>query len=292
MAGGAFSFSVMSLMVKLAGRTLPSQEIVLARSLIMLALTLALLRRSGTPIRGTRRGLLLLRGAFGLGALSCFYYSVVHLPLAEATLIQYTNPAFTALFAAVALRERLRGRDVAMLVLSLAGVVVITRPAFLFGGSERLDPAAVAIAVGGAVLSGAAYTTTRKLAATESTMVIVFWFALVSVAGSLPVPSATAVMPGPTECLILLGVGLATFGGQVLFTRGLAIEAAGRATAIAYIQIVFAALWGVLFFGDSPDAWSGAGAALVVLSTFVLSVGASRAAPGEPAAAPLPLGRS
>jgi drug/metabolite transporter (DMT)-like permease len=290
MAGGALSFSVMSLLVKLAGRTLPSQEIVLVRSAVMLALSFAVLRGTRIDPRGTRRGLLLLRGILGFGALSCFYYSVVHLPLGDATVIQYTNPAFTAFFAAVALRERLRARDVAMLLLSLAGVLLITRPALLFGGTERLDPAAVGIALCGAMLSGAAYTTVRKLGATEPALVIVFWFALVGVLGSLPVPSATALMPSAAEWLILLGVGLSTYGGQVLFTRGLALEAAGRATAIAYVQIVFAALWSALFFREWPDVWTGAGAALIIASTFALST-SSKPAPAPPPTS-LPLGRS
>ncbi len=289
MAGGAFSFSVMSLLVKVAGRGLPSQEIVLARSVIMLALTVAVLRRMRTPARGNRRGLLLLRGLFGFGALSCFYWSLVHLPLADATVIQYTNPAFTALFAALVLREHLRLRDGIMLLLSLAGIVLITRPALLFGGTERLDPFAVTIAACGAALSGAAYTTVRKLSATEPTMVIVFWFALVSTFGSLPVPSATSVLPSPLHWLILLGIGMSTYGGQVLFTRGLALERAGRATAIAYVQIVFAALWSTLFFGESPDLWTAAGALLVVASTFALST-TPKPAPAPPAS--LPLGRS
>jgi len=289
MAGGALSFSVMSLLVKLAGRGLPSQEIVLARSVIMLALTLAVLRRTRTPARGNRRGLLLVRGLFGFGALSCFYWSLVHLPLADATVIQYTNPAFTALFAAFALREHLRLRDGVMLALSLAGIVLITRPALLFGGTERLDPLAVAVAVCGAALSGAAYTTVRKLGSTEPTMVIVFWFALVSTLGSLPVPSATSVVPSPVEWLVLLGIGVSTYGGQVLFTRGLALEPAGRATAIAYVQIVFAALWSTIFFGEAPDLWTAAGALLVVASTFALST-TPKPKPAPPHT--LPLGRS
>jgi drug/metabolite transporter (DMT)-like permease len=121
-------------------------------------------------------------------------------------------------------------------------------------------------------------------------MVIVFWFSLVSTVGSLPVPSATSVVPSPVEWLVLAGIGLSTYGGQVLFTRGLALEAAGRATAIAYVQIVFAALWSALFFREWPDVWTGAGAALIIASTFALST-SSKPAPAPPPTS-LPLGRS
>src|SRR5690606_10596430 len=83
MATGAFFFSVMSLLVKLAGQGVPSQEIVLVRSLIMALLSYAALRQRRIRVLGTQRPLLVLRGLLGFGALSCFYYAIVHLPLAD-----------------------------------------------------------------------------------------------------------------------------------------------------------------------------------------------------------------
>jgi uncharacterized membrane protein len=115
MALGAFWASIMSLLVKLAGRRIPSQELVLVRALITLALSYAALRRAGLGVRGTHPRLLVLRGVAGCAGLTCFYYSLVHLPLGEATLIQYTNPVFAAVMAAVVLRERVGAREVACL---------------------------------------------------------------------------------------------------------------------------------------------------------------------------------
>ena len=69
------------------------------------------------------------------------------------------------------------------------------------------------------------------------------------------------------EWLLLGGVGLATQLGQVSLTRGLQSEPAGRATAISYFQVVLAAGWGVLFFAEVPDAWTLAGALLILLGT-------------------------
>ncbi|HUE77937.1 MAG TPA: DMT family transporter, partial [Longimicrobiales bacterium] len=269
MATGAFFFSVMSLLVKLAGRGVPSQEIVFARSLIMTVLSFALLRRQGIAPLGRQRGLLIVRGLFGFAALSCFYYAIVHLPLADATVIQYTNPVFTALLAAVLLSERLRLREVGLVLVSLAGVVLMARPAFLFGGvSERLDMVAAGIALLGAVLSAGAYVTVRRLGATEDPLVIVFYFAALSTIGSLPLTAMDAVMPTAAEWAALAGIGVLTQFGQVLMTKGLRAEAAGRAMAVGYMQIVFAAIWGALFFAEFPDLWGFAGALLIVAGTF------------------------
>ena len=70
MAVGAFFFSIMSLLVKLAGQRLPSQEMVLARSATMLGLSWIGLRRAGLSWLGARhRSLLVIRGIFGFSAL-------------------------------------------------------------------------------------------------------------------------------------------------------------------------------------------------------------------------------
>jgi drug/metabolite transporter (DMT)-like permease len=274
MAGAAFFFSVMSLLVKATGQRLPVQEVVLARSSVGAVICWYSLRRRGIPLWGDRKGLLLLRGLLGYGALSCFFYALVHLPLAEATVIQYTNPVFTALLAAVFLAETMRGRHVAFVLLSLVGVVLMTRPAFLFGGLDQsLDPVAVAVALLGAILSAGAYVTVRRLGRTEDPVVIVFYFALVATAGSIPLTAMNPVMPVAWEWLGLAGIGVVTQVAQVLMTKGLREERAGRAMAVGYMQIVFAALWGLLFFAEFPDLWGAAGALVIILATAGIAQG-------------------
>ena len=282
MAAGAFFFSLMSLLVKVAGQRLPSQEIVLARAAIMLVLTYAALRRAGVPLWGTERRLLVVRGLVGFVGLSGFYYAVVHVPLADATVIQYMNPIFAALIAVPVLGERVRLREAASVLVSLVGVVLVMRPTFLLGsvGAAPLDPVAVGIGLVGALGSGSAYVFVRKLGATEHPLVIIFYFALVSTLAALPLGLFGALWPTPLEWLVLLGVGVTTQLGQVSITRGLMLERAGRATGVGYLQIVFAALWGALFFAEYPDAGTVLGALLIVGSTLALA-GAGRRGQGS-----------
>lgn len=283
MAAGAFSFSVMAALVKLAGRTLPTMEVVVARSLVTGGLSWLVLFRAGTPLGGREPRLLLLRGVLGFLSLTCFYYAVVHLPLADATVIQYTNPVFTALIAALLLKEALRRREVALTLGSLVGVVLVTRPSFLFGGEGAgLAPLGVAAAIAGALFSASAYVTVRRLRG-EEPMVVVFWFGAVSLVLGLPfLLVGDPRLPQGWEWLLLLGVGVSTHLGQVFLTRGLMLEPAGRATAVGYLQILFAAVWGLLIFGERPDAATALGAGVVVGCTWLLA--RSRATP--PAVAP------
>lgn len=272
MVAGAFFFSIMSLLVKIAGQRLSSQEVVLARSVVTLSLSAWAVRRAGVSPWGHQRGKLVFRGVAGFLALSCFYHTITHLPLADATVIQYTNPVYAGLLAVPLLGERLRRREVLSVLGSLVGVVLVTRPTFLFGGSAHaLPPLTVAIGLLGAMCSAAAYITVRKLGATEHPAVIVAYFSFISMVASMPFAAMGAVWPTPLEWLVLLGVGVSTQLGQIAITHGLRMERAGTATATAYLQIVFAATLGVLFFGEIPDAGTLFGAAMIVGSTLALA---------------------
>ncbi|MGM0558064.1 MAG: DMT family transporter [Myxococcota bacterium] len=287
MALSAFFFSVMGALVKLVGETLPSQEIVFFRSLLVLIFAYIELKRLGIPTWGENKKLLVIRGTTGFIALSCFYYAVTHLPLADATVIMYSNPVFTGILAAIFLKESLTKIEVGGVFLSIIGVVLIAQPSFVFGGESRLDLLDVTIAMGGAIFAAISYVIVRELRRTEQPMVVVFYFPLIATPASIPLALPDAVVPGWYELGLLLAIGVVTHIAQVTMTKGLHLEKAGRATAVSYLQIVFAFILGMLFFDEFPNILSVAGAVLIVGSTVAIARYGSRGAvePDEPGAA-------
>ncbi len=272
MIGSAFMFSLMGLFVKVAGRHLPSQEIVLIRSIVTLFYSYLLLRWQRVSWRGQRTGLLILRGMVGFVSLSCLYFALTRLPLADALVLQHTSPVFTTLLAALWLKEPIGRREIAGVLLSLIGVVLVARPGFLFGThTAGLDPLGVAAAVGAAIFSAGAYTIVRELRRTEHPLTIVFYFPLVSTIGSLPMALPTAVWPSPLDWLVVVaGVGLSAQIAQVWMTRGLAEEQAGRAVAMNYLQVAFGVLWGLFFFHEIPTLLSLLGMGLIFVGTWLV----------------------
>ena len=274
----AFAFSIMTSFVKIAGERLPSQEVVAARAAVSLLLSWLLLRRAGVSPWGTHRRLLFFRGFLGYLALSCVFHSVATMPLADATVIQYLYPIFTAVLATVMLGESPTLRIAVAGLASLAGVVLVAKPSFLFGSvAAAPHPLDLMIAVGGALFTAIAYVGVKRLTALEHPLVIVFYFPLVTLPATLPALLHSAVLPQGTEWLALVGVGVATQAGQVWFTRGLQFETATRATALTYLQVVFATTWGALFFAEIPDHRSVLGALLVVSGAFLLGVTRTKA---------------
>jgi hypothetical protein len=77
----------------------PMQAVVFSRGVMMTAIFVAASRWQGVPLFGKRPVMLLLRGLLGYAALSCYFYSVQHLPLGDAVLLQYSHPVFVAAIA-------------------------------------------------------------------------------------------------------------------------------------------------------------------------------------------------
>ena len=273
MAVGAFWFSLMSVCVKLAGRRLPSMEIVFFRGLLTLGLSYAIIRRHGLANPwGTHRPLLVLRGTLGAAALCCFMFSLTHLPLGEATLIQYTNPIFAVIIAAVWFRERMRAAEFAALAGALAGVIMVTRPSAIFGGAGGHIPVGHAlIALLGAAFAGSAYATIRRLRG-EHPDVVVFYLPLMQIPMSIPFIASSWRWPTWPEWLLLIGMGISTQLAQLNMTRGLQLERTARATTTGYLQIVFAGVWGATIFGEHPGLWTFIGALVILGSTVALVV--------------------
>ncbi|KAL4431067.1 hypothetical protein ABPG75_006323 [Micractinium tetrahymenae] len=140
--GSSFFVSLMSIVAKLAGQMgLPVMELVLARSLVLLAVSAATLARQGAdarwPWRSARRWLLLLRGCLGLGAITSLYAAVQYLPLADVATITFLAPVFVAAAAPLLLGER-AGRGVALgMPLCLLGVVFVSPPFCLAPAPRR-----------------------------------------------------------------------------------------------------------------------------------------------------------
>lgn len=265
----ALAFSLMGVCVKQVGSRIPVVEVVLARALLNLAMTWWMLRRLGISPWGQRRGLLAVRGLLGSLALWCVYDALVQLPLASATVLQYLYPSATALLGWLWLREPLGRGVLAGIGLGWLGVLLVARPGGLLPGAPALPAAGVLAAVGGALLTALAYVSVRALGRSEHPLVIVFWFPLLAIPLCLPLVAAQPLLPTGPEALWLLGVGIFTQVGQVFLTQGLTQLPVARSTAIGYSQVLFAALWGGLFFGEQPDGWTALGALLILAAALI-----------------------
>lgn len=204
-----------------------------------------------------------LRGATLVGCTMMFFTGLQTLPLADAYAISFVSPLFVAAMAAVVLREHVGAARWAAVVIGLLGVVVIIRPAGIFGGAGASYGWAAAYPLGMAFLFAAYQIMTRLLGSTDGPLVILF----IGVAAGTVITSAAVplvwVPLAPGHYAAFLGLGSIGLAAHWCLIQAFARAEAAHLAPFIYTQILWAVLLGVVAFGDVPDAPTLIGAAIV-----------------------------
>jgi drug/metabolite transporter (DMT)-like permease len=145
--------------------------------------------------------------------------------------------------------------------------MAVARPSLLFGTARALDATAVALGLVSAVFAAGSYVTIRGIRR-DPPVLVVFYFAAVTVLLCVPIVWGGWVDVTLADVLLVIGIGIATHVGQVCITWAFRMERAGAVSAVGYLQIVFAAGWGWLLFAEVPDGWTWVGAAVIVVATL------------------------
>lgn len=266
----AFAFALMSSCVKLVSTYgIPVFEIVAARAVVSLIISYADIKRKRISVWGNNKKLLIARGVAGSLALICVYFAVATLPLAEATILQYLHPVFTALLALVFLRERIQLSTIICIAFCIVGLLVMVSPGLTFDSTAALPWLSVTAALLGALGSAIAYVIVKRLSSSEDSSVIIFYFPLIALPLSVLFLGNDFVMPDTEALLLLLFVGISTQVGQIGLTKAMQTEVASKATAYSYVQVVFSIILGWLFFSEIPSIWTWAGGTLIIIGAFI-----------------------
>jgi drug/metabolite transporter (DMT)-like permease len=266
----AFAFSLMTACVKLVSTyNIPVFEIIAARALVSLVISYIDIKRKRISVWGNNKKLLIARGMAGTLALVCVYYAVTTLPLAEATLLQYTYPVFTAVLAFFFLKERIQRSTLICIILSLFGLLVMVMPNLSINSGIVLPWFSVLAALLGALGSAIAYVIVKRLSQGEDSSVIIFYFPLIALPLSIILLGDNFVMPNIEALILLLLVGIFTQVGQVGLTKAMQSEVATKVTAFSYIQVVFSILFGFIIFSEVPSAWTLSGGALIIIGALI-----------------------
>lgn len=277
----SLSFGVMGALVKLASQTLPYQEVIFFRSAGGLVLIGAYAAIARIPLIVNDKGLLVWRGIMGWMALACYFYAIARIPLANAVLLNYTSPFFTALLSALLLGERLTRPIVACLLLATSGVALVVAPpapgsAFWLAFTDW----GALIALGSGFFAAMAYVAVKRATLRNSPWAIVLVFSAVATALSVPFMWSSYRAPSPHEAWVLLGVAVTATLAQVCMTYGYSLARASTASTISLLTPLVAAMLGIAYFGDLPTWGTWVGGGMILAAGIVL---ASRPASVTPA---------
>lgn len=263
---------------------LPLFVAVFFRYLVALLLAIVIVMRAGGPaLLSTRHPMLQsLRGLMLLSATWLNFAAISYLQLAQTAAISFTIPLWVCALSVPLLGEKVGLWRWSAVIIGFLGVLVIMRPGTMGFHWAMLFSLASA-------LCGSIYNIlTRKVGGRDRAETSLFYVGLVGCLAAATPLGWYWQLPEGWQWVILLAIGLCGGVGHLMLIQAHRLAPASLLAPFIYTQIVWMILLGFAMFGDLPDAWTLAGAAIVIASGLfvfmrerVLGREATVAAPGD-----------
>ena len=261
-------FAMMSVMVKLSGGRIPLFQQVFFRNIVMIFFAIITLYAKNISIKVKKENIvrLSLRCVFGFLGVIALFYANNHLLLANAQILQKTNPLFVAILAIFILGEAPTLKRSLLLIGGFVGAFIIINPTGDFHNIK-----ASIIGLSSALFGAIAYTMVGKMSGRVDKMVIIFYFSLFSSLASVIPMVKSYVMPTALEWIYLILIGVFAAGGQYFITKA---YTSGRASTVAffdYTGVVISPLLGLLIFSESISVRIIIGMVLIIICGYLSS---------------------
>ncbi|PHQ70576.1 MAG: EamA family transporter [Sneathiella sp.] len=262
----SFLFVGVTVIVRHLGSTMPAIEAAFIRYFLgsLIILPLVIRHWNGIPKAATSR-LYAVRGlVHGIGVM-LWFYAMARIPIAEVVAIGYVAPIFVTLGAAVFLGEKLHMRRIAGVLCGFVGAMIILRPGFQEISLGQLAQLCAA------PLFATSFIIAKKLSATQSSSIIV---------GMLSISCTIVLLPGaiwqwrpPTmdEIAWLALTALIATTGHFTMTKAFQAAPITVTQPLGFLQLIWAALLGMLLFNEALDPYVFIGGGLVVGAATYIS---------------------
>lgn len=261
---GMVMFTLNDVLGKWLVATYSAQQVMLVRSLAALLVLLPFFWRHGWQriIRVERPRLQVLRALLAAVEATAFYFAVAYMPLADTMTYWLAAPIYIAALSPLMLGEHVGWRRWTAILIGFAGVVIALEPSAASFALPAL------IALGGSVAYSFAIIFSRSLRATPDTT-LVFWqmaaAVIVSLIGIAIHPANWTPVP-PLDLGLLGLLGVVAMSAHMLVNRSLKLADAATVVPLQYTLLIWAVLFGWMFFGDVPRPAMMVGAGCIVAS--------------------------
>lgn len=257
---GAALISLNDALIKSLTSHYPVGQLLLMRGFFILPWILLLAYRAGglESLKVKSLGGQALRASCVVGSSFLFVNGLVHLQLADAIAITFIGPLFITALAPFVLGEYVGWRRWIAVLIGFAGILLMVRP-----GQGALQWA-ILFPLGAALCGSVRDLITRRLSQTETNVAVLFVTTCAVILAALTtVPFAWSQIR-----IVDLGTfaasGMLIAGGQYLMIEAFRKGEAALVAPFKYSYMIWAVLFGFLFFGHLPDHWTLAGTAIVI----------------------------
>lgn len=272
-------FSLNDVMGKWLVSTYSVGQLLVVRSMAALLVMSPLILRVGwrTLIDVERPGILALRVVLASLEVASFYYAVIYMPLADAITFWMAAPIYVAALSPLLLGEHVGWRRWTAIGVGFIGVLIALRPS-----AETLTPQAL-VAIFGSLCFGLMMITGRAVRH-SSGLALVFWPTVGAGLFGLVLSLRSWTPPAGLDFALLALLGVVALSAHFFTNRSLQLADASTVTPYQYTLLVWAVIFGWLFFSETPHITTLIGAALIVASGLFIFFREQQL--GKPAAEP------
>jgi drug/metabolite transporter (DMT)-like permease len=270
---GAFAvYATHDAIVKLMGASYSPFQLIFFSVLFSFPLAMGMIIRDPHPgtLLPAHPGWVAIRTVAGvITGISAFYAFTV-LPLAQVYAIVFATPLLITMLAIPILGERVRIRRWLAVFVGLAGVLIVLQPGHAPLSLGHL--AALTAAVGGSVAS----IIVRKIGQEERPVVLLLYPMIANfvVSGTI---LPFVYRPMPIEHLgIMAAMSVIGWAGGVIIIQAYKTAEAAIVAPMQYSQIIWATVYGLLFFDETLDRLTMIGAAVIIASGLYIVLRESR----------------
>ena len=263
----ALGFAFMNLFIKLSG-DLPVMEKAFFRNLIAAFVALFIMIKNKIPFSTGEGGLkyLFLRAAFGTLGIFTNFYAIGMINISDAAMLNKLSPFFAIIFSIFLLKEKPKSFQVLCAIAAFIGAVFILKP-----DGDILTSLPALIGLSSGAFAGLAYTYVRLCSFKKVPgPVIVLFFSAFSCIACVPFMIINFKPMTLEQLAFLLLTGVSASIGQIFITKAYTYSPASEISVYDYTNILFAALLGMLFLGEFPDAFSLIGYAVIIGAGVVM----------------------
>lgn len=264
------AFTAMGICIKLGVGTFSVAEDVFYRSGIAWLVMQCYVSLRGLSLPTVHYRAHIFRVAAGCAAMALYFASLTYLPLATAITLTNTAPLFLGVILWLVYRERVSYLSVFLLLSGFVGVILLLQPTIV----PQQWPGAV-MGLGAGLFTSFAVFNVRALGmlGEPEWRVVYFFSAASTLVGFLWVLFG----PGFQSLSLysgLLALGMGGFGviGQMAMTGAYRLGNPLIAANLSYLAVVFASVFGVLYWNDFHPITAWLGMAMIVLCCVALSL--------------------
>lgn len=258
MAG--FFFALMSFFVRVSG-DIPSLQKAFFRNIVAAIASFVIIIRSKERVTIERKMIpyLFLRCFCGTVGIICNFYAIDKMNISDANMLNKLSPFFAIIMSYFILKEKANKVEWGAVALAFIGTLFVVKPSF------SMDFVYALIGVAGGLGAGMAYTFVRKLGQMNVRgPIIVFCFSMFSCIVTAPYLIIAYQKMELWQIASLLAAGAFATGGQLCITAAYTKAPAKEISVFDYSQVIFAAVLGFFFLGQTVDYMSLIGYVIII----------------------------